>query len=118
MSKMNDREFDEAIDMLRSADSMTYEDAYHWFLGNVDDHLEKLVSLMKAEADPGMRGKFIELLGDSSSKKVIPILEAELKSSNRDVRFWAHSQLEYSEHPEANEIAKKYREEHPDEDWY
>ena len=97
---------------------MTYEEGYSWLLGNVDEHFAKLVSLMRAEEDPGMRGKFVEILGDSTKKEVIAILESELASPHRDVRFWAHSQLEYSDYSEANEIAKKYKEENPSEDWY
>ncbi|WLQ16758.1 HEAT repeat domain-containing protein [Hahella aquimaris] len=106
------------VEMLRSKDSMTYEEGYHWLLGNVDAHFDKLVSLMQSEADPVMRGKFIELLGDATNRNVVPILAAELTSPNRDIRFWAHSQLEYSEHSEANKIAEKYKEQNPNEDWY
>lgn len=97
---------------------MTYEEGYHWLLGNVDTYFEKLVSLMQSENEPKVRGKFIELLGDSTSKNVVPILAAELSNPNRDVRFWAHSQLEYSEFIEANEISEKYKEQNPNEDWY
>lgn len=97
---------------------MTYEDGYHWLLGNVDAFFEKIVTLMHSEIEPQMRGKFIELLGDSTTKRVIPVFKAELSSSHRDVRFWAYSQLEYSEYPEANEIVEKYKEENPNEDWY
>lgn len=115
---MNDQEFQEAIEMFRSKDSMTYEEGYHWLLGDVDNHFEKLVSLMQSESEPGMRGKLIELLGESTNKNVVPILAAELTSPIRDVRFWAHSQLENSGFTEANEIAKKYKEQNPNEDWY
>ncbi len=115
---MTEQEFEEGVDMLRSKDSMIYEEGYHWILSDVDTFCENIMALMCSEADPQMRSKFIELLGDCSSKKVIPVLEAELLSAHRDVRFWAHSQLEYSEDSEANEIAKKYKENNPNEDWY
>jgi hypothetical protein len=118
MSHMTEQEFDQAIEMLRSKSSMTYEDGYQWLLGNVDANCEKIVALMHSETDPQMRGKFIEILGYAKSKSVITVLEAELSSSHRDVRFWAYCQLEYSEHPAANEIAKQYKAKKPNEDWY
>jgi len=68
---MTKQEFKEAIKMLRSKDSMTYEESYHWLIGCVDQYRDELISLMKAEIDPDMRGKFIELVGDCSDEKVV-----------------------------------------------
>ncbi|WMS88812.1 HEAT repeat domain-containing protein [Pleionea litopenaei] len=115
---MNAQEFAEVVELLKSKDAMTYEDGYFSLLGNVDRYLAELVALMQAEAEPSMRGKYIELLGDCSTKEVIPILEAELSSSHREVRFWAYSQLAHNDHPEAKEISRKYKEDNPNEDWY
>ncbi len=115
---MNEQEFKEAILLLRSKDAMTYEEGYHWLLGNVDEHFDQIVSLMQTESNIDMRGKFIELLGDSSNEKVISVLEKELTSPHRDVRFWAHSQLGYLENAKAQEIATRYKKEYPNEDWY
>ena len=115
---MTNQEFNEAIDLLRSKDPMTFEEGFHWLIGFVDEYLDQITALMKDELNPDLRGKFIEVLGYSDDERVIPVLAAELNSQYRDVRFWAHSQLEYFENSKAIQIANKYKIEHPDEDWY
>ena len=94
---MTNQEFNEAIALLRSKDSMTFEEGFHWLIGFVDEYLDQITALMKDELNPDLRGKFIEVLGYSDDERVIPVLAEELNSEHRDVRFWAHSQLEYFE---------------------
>ena len=115
---MTELEFKEAIEMLRSKDSMTFEDGFHWLIGHADEYLEQLASLIQNEPIPDLRGKLIEVLGHCSNEKAISILAAELSNEDRDIRFWAHSQLEYFDNPKAEEIANKYKIENPNEDWY
>ena len=115
---MTEQEFKEAIGLLRSKDPMTFEEGFHWLIGFVDEYLDQITGLMKNELNPDLRGKFIEVLGYCNDERVIPILAAELTSEHRIVRFWAHSQLGYIENPNAEEIARKYKVENPDEDWY
>ena len=115
---MTEQEFKQAIDMLRSEDPMTYEDGFHWLIGFADEYLEQITTLMQNELNPDRRSKLIEVLGHCKNEKAITVLASELTSEHRDVRFWAHSQLEYFENPKAEEIAKKYKTENPNEDWY
>jgi len=114
---MNSPEFDECIEMLRSSESLTYEEGYHWLRGYLGDHLDELVQLMAKETDPNIRSKFVELIGDSKNPQVIPFLEAELKNPHSEVRSWAYSSLRYFDNPEAIRIAENFRKEYPNEDF-
>ena len=108
---------DECIRMLRSTDSLTYEEGYHWLPGYLNDHLEELIEHMQEDPDPEKRSRFVELLGNSGNPKVIPVLESELKSSHAEIRSWTCSSLLYFEHPDAERIAAKFRKENPDEEF-
>ena len=110
-------EFDECIEMLRSSDSLTYEDGYHWLQGYLDEYVDELVQLMLRETNPNLKSKFVELVGNSKNPQVIPFLEAELKSPYSEVRSWAYSSLLYFENPEAMRIAENFRGENPNEDF-
>jgi hypothetical protein len=114
---MNRPEFNECVEMLRSADSIIYEEGYHWLKGYLCDHIDELMQLMLDEADPEMRSKFVELVGNSKDPKVIRLLEAELQNPHSQVRSWAYSSLRYFENPEAERLAEEFRKEHPNEDF-
>ena len=114
---MDEPEFNECIEMLRSSDSMTYEDGYHWLQGYLNTYIDELIQLMLHEENPDMKSKFVELVGGSKNSKVIPFLEAELKSPHGEVRSWAYSSLSYFENPEAEKIAEKFKNENPNEDF-
>lgn len=115
---MTPTQFQEAIQMLRSADPMTYEDGYHWLQGdNLIPYVPQIVDLLQSEIDPSMRAKFVELVGDADLPEHIPVLVEELSHAAREVRFWAYNQLSLSEHQSAKARAKEYRESHPDEDF-
>jgi HEAT repeat protein len=114
---MDRPEFDECIEMLRSDDPMTFEDGYHWLQGHLNEHVDDLIALMLREADPQMRGRFVELLGDSQNERAIPYLEGELHHEESEVRSWAYSALLYFENEHAKSIAERFRREHPDEEF-
>jgi hypothetical protein len=86
---------------------MTFEEGFHWLIGHVDSFLPQLTELMRAESEPSMRGKLVEVLGHGSNECIIPVLKSELNSPHSEVRCWAYSQLSYFEHPKATEIAEK-----------
>lgn len=109
--------FDACIEMLRSPDSLTYEEGYHWLKGRLDDHLDELVESMLGETDPGMRSRLVELAGESGNPKLIPLLESELRSPYAEVRSFAYSSLLYFGNPEATKIAQVFSEQNPDEDF-
>ena len=114
---MDKPEFNECIEMLRSANPMTYEDGYHWLQGYLDKYIDELIQLMLNEEKSEMRGKFVELVGNSKNPKVIPFLEAELRNPHREVRSWAYSSLRYFENPQAEKLAEKFKEENPNEEF-
>ena len=114
---MTKPEFNKCIVMLRSDDSMTYEEVYHWLQGHIKEHLDELIRLMLAEDDPKMRSKFVELVGDSQDITVIPYIEKELQHYNREVRAWAYNSLMNFEEISAIAIAKKFKENNPEEDF-
>lgn len=114
---MNSPGFDKCVEMIRSSDPSTYEDGYQWLQGCLNDYIDELAQLMLRETDPNMRSKFVELVGNSKNPRVIPLLEAELKSPHSEVRGWAYSSLCYFENSEAKRIAENFRIEHPNEDF-
>ncbi len=114
---MDKPEFNECIEMLRSTDPMTYEDGYHWLQGYLDKYIDELIQLVLNEENPDMRAKFVELVGNSKIPKVIPLLEAELKNTHREVRSWAYNSLCYFENSQAEKLAEKFKEENPDEEF-
>jgi HEAT repeat protein len=114
---MDRQEFEECIRMLRSDDSLTYEEGYFGLQGHLNDYVDDLVQLMLDEADPMMRGRFVELLGNSQNERVIPHLEGELRHEDSEVRSWAYSSLLYFENEQARSIAERFKREHPDEEF-
>ena len=96
---------------------MTYEDGYHWLQGYLEIYIDDLCQLMLHEPNPEMKAKFIELIGNSKNPKVIPLLAKELENSNEEVRSWAYSSLYYFEDPEAEKLAREFREVNPNENF-
>lgn len=116
---MSPEAFDDAIRMLRSSDPMTYEDGYQWLQGlNLIRNIHQIATLLRAEQDPQMRGKFVELVGDADLPEHIPLLVEELSHNAREVRFWAYNQLSLSKHDRAKADAVCYRDSHPNEDFF
>ena len=114
---MDPSEFSECIRMLRSDDPMTFEEGYHWIQYHFEAHLDELIEFMRNEQDARMRGRFVELLGDSKDLKVLPYLERELEHQDREVRSWAYHALTYFGDALAVQIAQKYKNEHPNEEF-
>jgi HEAT repeat protein len=114
---MNSPPFEQCIEMLRSKDSLTYEDGYQWLQGYLESRLSDIIALMKKETDADVRSKLVELIGNSKSPKVIPYLEQELKSEFMEVRSWAYSSLLYFDDPNAQRIAEAFKIESPKEDF-
>lgn len=116
---MTPEQFNEAIQMLRSTDPMTYEDGYHWLQGdNLIQYAPQIVEILLSEDDPNIRAKFVELVGDADLPEHIPLLVQELSHTAHEVRSWAYNQLSLSEHESARAQAERYRQSHPDEDFY
>lgn len=70
---MTPLQFNDAIQMLRSTDPMTSEDGYHGLQGdNLIEHVPQVVELLESEADPAMRAKLVELVGDAGLPELIP----------------------------------------------
>lgn len=110
-------EFDleKAMKLIRSRDAMTFEAGYWRLSPHASRYVEQLVMAMQAEEDPHMRARFVELLGDTHSAAVIPVLQAELLHPSREVREWAVLGLEELGIPEAQAVALAYKMEHPEE---
>ncbi len=94
MSKTEEPRFEQIVEWIRSTDPMTYEGGYFALLGHVDQHKDELLTLMRAETNPNIRGKFIELLGESHDPAIIPVLTSELANGDDEVKSWALSALE------------------------
>jgi hypothetical protein len=109
--------FSDCIAMLRSRDPLTYEDGYHWLQSRLGEHLDDLIALTLQETDPAMRGKFVELLGDSKDPRALPHLQRELTHPERGVRMWAYQGLLYFESDEAARLAEAFARDNPHEDF-
>jgi HEAT repeat protein len=114
---MNDQvwSFEECIEMIRSDDPETYEQGFWSLLERVPRHTDVLIQLMQTEQKAFTRATFVELLGATKSRKVVPVLAAELEHSEREVRDWAVLGLEELGFPEAQELAANYKTTHPEE---
>jgi HEAT repeat protein len=108
--------FHHAIECLRSADSLLYDEGYDTLQGEfLRRHLDAVIELWRKEIDPVVRGRLIELLGDSGEPRVIPLLESELASVEDEVRRWALHALDSVATPEAQALAASHRTKHPED---
>src|ERR1017187_3892632 len=107
--------------MIRSKNDLVFEDGYGWLVGfsgstpRVATYVDELIELLRTEKDPSCRARFVELLGCTQNEKAIPILKSELSSPIRMIRDMAIFGLDELNFPEAIEIAKTFREQHPEE---
>ena len=111
----DDFNFDEAMKLIRSRDAMSFENGYWWLMPQAPHYVEQLVQAMQTEEEPGMRARFVELLGDTHDSTVIPVLQSELRHPSREVREWAVLALEELGIPEAASLALAYKTAHPEE---
>jgi hypothetical protein len=108
--------FHYAIECLRSPDSLLYDEGYHTLQGEfLRQHLDAVIELWRSETDPVMRGRLMELLGDSAEPRVVPLLESELASDEAEVRRWALHALDRVATPEAQALASSHRTKHPED---
>lgn len=107
---MEPSDFTNFVQQLRSKDSQIYEDGYQSISGRVDEVLNQLIQLAEREPPGVMRGRFVELIGQSAAPEAIEFLTEE-------VRMWAYSGLAYSESSAANAIAANYRNKHPEKNF-
>ena len=114
---MDPSEFAKFIKLLRSSDTLTYEDGYMCLTGRVDEVLSQLISLARAEPEEQMRSRLVELIGESVEPEAIAFLKEELASPFYEVRLWAYSSLCYSESSEANALAADFKDKNPDEEF-
>ena len=105
------------LESLRSENDGEYEKAYHWLQGRfLLEHIDRIIELHSTEADPDMRAKYLELIGDADRPQDLHILQSELTHPSRVVRFWAHLQLKHSKHLDGRLAAAERRRLFPDDD--
>jgi HEAT repeat protein len=108
--------FHHAIECLRSTNSLLYDEGYHTLQGEfLLRHLDAVIDLWRKETDHAVRGRLIELLGDSGEPRVIPLLESELASQEDEVRRWALHALDCVATPEAQALAASHRTKYPED---
>lgn len=116
---MTPKQFNEAIQMIRSSDPMTYEEGYHSLQGdNLIQYVSQIAEILQGEVDPIVRAKLVELVGNADLPEHIPLLVQELSHASREVRLWAYNQLSLSEHESARAHADSHRRSHPGENFY
>lgn len=97
-----------------SEDPMTFENAFHTILPDVENFKDDLIAAMKREKNGKMRARFIELLGYCSDESLINDFEKELSNSHHDVVSWTLFALEKNPSPKGKDIARKFRKENPE----
>lgn len=112
--------FERCLEMVLSRDAMTFEDGFHWLMGDdwgprLHGHAGELIALLPAHSDAYTRGKLLELLGYTASREAIPVLVEELAHPDATVRQWAVLSLEELPFREAQELATRYKLAHPGE---
>ncbi|MGC4071721.1 MAG: HEAT repeat domain-containing protein [Nibricoccus sp.] len=113
---MSAHKFQQALAGLRSTDSLTYEESYHTLQGDfLSKHLDEVIDVLKKEADPEIRGRLVELVGDSKEERVVPILKAELDHATVEIRRWALHALGCVDSPSAREISRLHIQQHPED---
>ena len=101
------------IQKICSEDAMTFENAFHTILPEVNKFKSRLIDAMKREENAKIRARFIELLGYCSDESLIALFEQELFNSHHDVVSWALFALENNPSQKGKDIAKKFRKENP-----
>jgi HEAT repeat protein len=87
-------DLDDWINRIRSADPMTFEDAYFGNRPYGPAVIQRLISELHGSSDAYTRGKFCELLGEMGDDTVVPVLTQELSHPDQVVRQWASQALE------------------------
>ena len=105
--------FQQCIDWLRSDDALTFEDGYHALRSHVRAHRDHLVRLLQTELSPEMRGRLVELLGETQDPSLAEVLHTQLETEHPQVIPWVLTALERVGHPQ---IADEYRKMHPEYD--
>ena len=77
------QDFREAMRLMRSSDPQRREDGYHQLLPHAADHLDQLITQFAQEQDDhGLRCWLLELIGAARSPAALPVLAAQLGSSD------------------------------------
>lgn len=103
------------VDVLRSRNPAVMEDGFFWLLERAAGFVDELLALAEAEEDDYDRVTFIDLLGGTKSRKVIPFLERMLRHPHAETRSFALLDLEELGFPESVALAQAYRRDHPEE---
>lgn len=108
--------FERCVEMIRDPDALLFETGFWWLVDRAPEHTAELIALVRGEADPFTRGKFVELLGATHAPEALPVLAAELEHPDPHVREWALLALDDLGVPGAAELAAAYRQAHPELD--
>ncbi|HEX8692252.1 MAG TPA: HEAT repeat domain-containing protein [Longimicrobium sp.] len=107
--------FERCVEFLRSRDHAVMEDGFSWLLERAPELVEELLALAEAEEDDRDRVTFIDLLGGTKSRRVVPFLERMLRHPHAETRWFALLSLEELGFPETIALARAYRRDHPGE---
>jgi HEAT repeat protein len=94
-------EIDDWILQIRSADTMTFEDAYFGVRPEGPGVIARLIAELHASPDVYTRGKFCELLGEMGDESALAVLTTELEHPEEVVRQWASQAIQELKSEEA-----------------
>ena len=104
------RGFREAMRLMRSHDPQRQEDGFHQLLPHAADHLDELIEQLQQEQDDhGLRCWLLELIGAAQSPDALPVLSAQLDSSDEALRSRAAAGLKKLDTPEARVLLWRAR---------
>jgi succinate dehydrogenase flavin-adding protein (antitoxin of CptAB toxin-antitoxin module) len=110
MTKLN---ISQAIEGIRSADPLTFEDAFHCILPLVDKYKDQIILAMQRESNTKIRARFIELLGYSTDESLVEIFKKELECGDDEIINWCLFALENNPSHVGKNLAQDFRAKNP-----
>lgn len=81
--------------MMRRHNRQTQEDGFQLLLADAAGHADALIAEFEAETeDHGLRCRLLELIGEAAVPQALPVLVAQLDSTDESLRGWAGRGLE------------------------
>jgi hypothetical protein len=99
---MSNQRFARALESMRSRDPQLREDGFDFLREHADAFVDELLAEFERERDDhGLRCRLLELAAEARSPLTLPVLAAQLESTDESLQFWAIRGLEMLDTREA-----------------
>ena len=107
---MSSHRFARALRSMRSQDPQLREDGFDFLREHADAYVDELIAEFENEqAEHGLRCRLLELIAETRSPRVLPVLAAQLESDDESLRFWAIRGIEMLDTKEARQELHRAR---------